>query len=213
MHPRGPQCMVDWRYVRGGFVGWYAGNERVGVWEPAPANIRGEPLAPYGLRLTAQPAETVGPTFPQDKPWEYSCQIHTLLYEEGVYRAWYECVPDDHFKGKPLAWPTGHGNLLCYAESDDGYTWRKPNLGIASYHNIAETNIVYGRELSPNGMHGSGVFKDLHAPSAERYKLIYMATVTNVDQDAWAAEHRPALATRWILCAFARQPLVGNCWA
>jgi hypothetical protein len=182
--------MVDWRYIRGGFVGWYAGNERIGVWEPAPAHTRGEPNAPYGLHLASQPAETLGPTFPQDKPWEYSCQIHTLLYEEGVYRAWYECVPDDHFKGQQLAWPTGHGNLLCYAESDDGFTWRKPNLGIASYHSISNTNIVYGRELSPNGMHGSGVFKDPSAPAAERYKLIYMATATEADQDAWIAAHR-----------------------
>jgi len=61
MRPEGPQCFVDWRFVKAGFVGWYADADRVGVWEPAPENTVGKPEAPYGIRLQAQPAEeTVG---------------------------------------------------------------------------------------------------------------------------------------------------------
>ena len=133
MRPEGPQCFVDWRFVKAGFVGWYADADRVGVWEPAPENTVGRPEAPYGVRLQAQPAEeTVGPNMARDKPWEYTYHINTVLYDEGVYRAWYECVPEDHFRGLDVGWPKGHGNLMCYAESDDGFNWRKPALGLAS---------------------------------------------------------------------------------
>ena len=105
MQPKGPQSFVDWRYVRAGFVGWHAGARRVGVWEPAPADTLGKPEAPFGIRLCAQPAQTIGPILVRDKPWEYAYQIHTVMYDEGVYRAWYECVPGDHFEHQifPLA--------------------------------------------------------------------------------------------------------------
>lgn len=190
MRPRGPQCLVDWRYVKAGSVGWYAGAERIGLWESAPSQTRGRSMAPSGIRLRAQPAETLGPILPRDKPWEYRHVIATVLYDEGIYRAWYSGVPGDHFKGQKLRWPVGHGNVLCYAESDDGVTWRKPNLGIAEYHGETQTNIVYGRDLSLTGFHGGSVFKDLHAPPAERYKLIYMGLITDVDVDAWKATYR-----------------------
>lgn len=190
MRPRGPQCFVDWRYVRAGFVGWYADGNRIGVWDSSPANTQGTPIAPHGIRLQAQSAQTIGPIIPRDKPWEYAYHISTVIHDEGVYRAWYECVPTDHFSDQRPRWPIGHGNVLCYAESDDGFNWRKPNLGIAAYHDQPQTNIVYGRDLSPNGLHGVGVFKDPHAPSSERYKLIYMGLVTDVDAAAWIETHR-----------------------
>lgn len=189
MAVQGPQLFVDWRYVRAGFVGWYAGDQRVGVWEPAPANTLGAPLAPYGIRLQAQCAETVGPILPRDKPWEYTYHINTVMYDEGVYRVWYECIPNDHFGGKALPWALGHGNVLAYAESDDGFTWRKPRLDFMPYEGQA-TNIVYGRQLSPNGQHGVSVFKDPHAPAAERYKLIYMAAASDIDAEQWRARYQ-----------------------
>ena len=186
MRPEGPQCFVDWRFVKAGFVGWYADDQRVGVWEPAPENTVGRPEAPFGVQLRAQPAEeTVGPNMPRDKPWEYTYHINTVLYDEGIYRAWYECVPEDHFRGLDVGWPKGHGNLMCYAESDDGFNWRKPALGLAPYHGEENTNIVYGRELSPNGLHGGSVFKDPSAPPGERYKLIYMGSAEESDSAAW----------------------------
>ena len=191
MRPAGPQCFVDWRFVKAGFVGWHSGADRIGVWEPAPADAVGRPEAPFGIRLRAQPAqETIGPVMPRDKPWEYTYHLNSVLYDEGVYRAWYECVPDDHFKRQDVPWPKGHGNVMCYAESDDGFTWRKPALGLAAYYGEEDTNIVYGRNLSPNGLHGGSVFKDPHAPAAERYKLIYMGSADETDIAAWRAKQR-----------------------
>lgn len=191
MRPCGPQPLVDWRYVKAGYVGWYAGDTRIGVWEPAPPATSGRPNAPFGIRLRAQPATTIGPTLPRDRPWEYNYAIATVMHEAGVYRAWYSAVPGDHFGDPPPRWQTGHGNLLCYAESDDGFTWRKPNLGFAEYHGETQTNIVFGRDLSPNGFHGGSVFKDPSAPAEERYKLIYLGLAADVDIAAWKATYRP----------------------
>jgi hypothetical protein len=191
MRPRGPQCFVDWRYVRAGYVPWYARAERLGVWDPAPPGTYGQPKAPSGVRLQAQRAEKLGPTIPRDRPWEYAYNVATALHDGGVYRVWYSCVPDDHFEGHELRWPIGYGNLLCYAESDDGFTWRKPALGIAPYRGKEQTNIVYGRDLSPNGFHGGSVFLDPHAPDGERYKLLYMGLIASEDVERWRADHRP----------------------
>jgi hypothetical protein len=189
MEPKGPQLFVDWRYVRAGFVGWYAGDKRIGVWDPAPEDTVGTPHAPFGIRLQAQVAETVGPILPRDKSWEYTYHINTVMYDEGVYRIWYECIPGDHFIRDDVPWPLGHGNILGYAESDDGFNWRKPELGITDYHG-EPSNIVYGRNLSPNGQHGVTVFKDPQAPAAERYKMIYMAAESGVDMEEWKAKYR-----------------------
>lgn len=191
MRPHGPQCFVDWRYVKAGYVGWYSGTDRIGIWDPALANTRGIARAPFGIRLQSQRATKIGPIMKRDRPWEYTYHINTVMYDGGVYRAWYECIPSDHFEGRDLRWALGHGNVLCYAESDDGFAWRKPNLGIAAYYGETQTNIVYGRELSPNGLHGSGVFKDPQAPAEERYKLIYMGLISDVDFDELKAQYHP----------------------
>ena len=70
MSPKGPQCFVDWRWVKAGFVGWYSGETRIGVWEEAPSNTVAKPEGPFGIRLNVQQAKNVGPIMKRDKPWE-----------------------------------------------------------------------------------------------------------------------------------------------
>ncbi len=67
-------------------------------------------------------------------------------------------------------------------------TWRKPPVGRTAYYGETKSNIVYGRALSPNGMHGASVFKNPHALAAERYKLIYMGMAVGVDTASWQAK-------------------------
>jgi len=58
------------------------------------------------------------------------------------------------------------GDLTCYAESSDGLTWTRPNLGIFSFDGNRENNIVWD-------LHGACVFKDEDALDPEqRYKAI-----------------------------------------
>jgi hypothetical protein len=58
------------------------------------------------------------------------------------------------------------GDLTCYAESDDGLTWTKPNLGIFEFDGSLDNNIVWD-------LHGASVFRDDdEADPAKRYKAI-----------------------------------------
>jgi len=56
---------------------------------------------------------------------------------------------------------------LCYAESEDGINWSKPNLGLISFDGSKENNILI------ENAHGAGVFLDEEEMDpAKRYKLV-----------------------------------------
>jgi len=57
------------------------------------------------------------------------------------------------------------GDLTCYAESDDGLTWTKPNLGIFEFDGSRDNNIVWD-------LHGASVFRDDEADPEKRYQAI-----------------------------------------
>src|SRR5262249_24523048 len=61
--------------------------------------------------------------------------------------------------------------VTCYAESKDGITWTKPNLGLFEFLRSKDNNIVWmgGKET-----HNFTPFKDKNpsAPEAERYKAL-----------------------------------------
>ena len=58
------------------------------------------------------------------------------------------------------------GDLICYAESDDGVEWWKPNLGIFTFDGSGDNNIVWDH-------HGMSVFIDRAEPDDnKRYKAI-----------------------------------------
>ena len=43
----------------------------------------------------------------------------------------------------------GHKSLMAYAESDDGITWRKPELGLSEFNGSKRNNLVKTvREIS-----------------------------------------------------------------
>lgn len=58
------------------------------------------------------------------------------------------------------------GDLTCYAESEDGLTWRRPKLGIFAFDGSLDNNIVWD-------LHGASVFRDeKESEPGERYKAI-----------------------------------------
>ena len=58
------------------------------------------------------------------------------------------------------------GDLTCYAESDDGLTWTKPNLGLFEFNGNPNNNIVWD-------LHGACVFRDEdESDPQKRYKMI-----------------------------------------
>ena len=67
--------------------------------------------------------------------------------------------------GRPFA-DNDRGDLTLYAESDDGITWVKPNVGIFTFNGSAGNSIVWD-------LHGASVFIDREEKNPEkRYKAI-----------------------------------------
>ena len=88
-----------------------------------------------GLTRTFHAAEKYAgnPVLRKDKPWEGGKAIAgpylygTVMWDQGKLRMWYHCV--------------GKGYVNCYAESEDGITWTKPNLGIIEYGGSKDNNL------------------------------------------------------------------------
>jgi hypothetical protein len=77
---------------------------------------------------------------------------------------WYEVI---------TPYPHGAKDVLCYAESSDGVTWEKPNLGLCEFDGSKSNNIVYDETVAGHGFHGIGVCFDPSAPAEQRSKMIY----------------------------------------
>jgi len=73
------------------------------------------------------------PVLRKDKPWEGGKAIAgpylygTVMWDEDKLRMWYHCVRD--------------GYVNCYAESKDGISWTKPNVGVVEFNGSKENNL------------------------------------------------------------------------
>lgn len=135
-------------------------------------------------------------------PWEGSyCNNHSIFKDGDIYRMYYAGVHYDVRPGKVI--DDEHGFFLCYAESDDGIHWRKPNLGLYSFRGSTNNNIIM-TEDSIGGVKAAAssaaVFVDENpdaAPDA-RYKAIisdYTAS-GGVPRGALAFKSRDAI--HWV---------------
>jgi len=82
------------------------------------------------------------PVLPVDRPWEAAGVTHPcVLYdsEAKLFRMYYTAYAT-------RAGASGAGALACYAESTDGFTWRKPELDIQPFGDSATSNILFGSE-------------------------------------------------------------------
>ena len=111
-------------------------------------------------RRLNRPVQHAGnPIMEPESPQEFN---RVLLYgsvvhdpEEGRFRMWYSSSTQSP---KPLS-------HLLYAESDDGYAWRRPSLDV-----VPGTNIVMDDDRK---IHGPTVILDRDEPDeAKRYKMI-----------------------------------------
>ncbi len=175
LKPKGEQCFVNYMYVDAGMVAWTSAGKKAPQWGVPVSGITGNPSGAYGIRLEAQKAELIGPVIEMKEPWEvnYNMYFTAAMYENGTYRAWYSCIPSDHMQQKDARYKMASGQVLCYAESKDGLHWEKPGLGLQQF-NGQETNICFGRELSPYGFQSGSVFLDPNGSMQERYKMIYV---------------------------------------
>lgn len=123
-----------------------------------------------GIALRVHPARKTGErNLQRDRPWESATpNWFSVLQDGATCRMWYECYDVE-------GWPTTDDTSFCYAQSEDGVHWDKPDLGLFSYQGSDSTNILF-RLIGPEGahsrVHGACVFVDPSAPAGERYKAV-----------------------------------------
>jgi hypothetical protein len=109
-----------------------------------------------GAVLTVNGPQSSEVVIRPDRPWEQlMISFYTTVIEEnGKIRLWYICRD---IENKPN---------LAYAESTDGVTWTKPNLGIVDYHGSRDNNLVGVPSLD------GAVFRDPKARLGEEYVYV-----------------------------------------
>jgi hypothetical protein len=137
------------------------------------------------------------PLFEEDKPWEmrFDNLYANVIYDEerGIYKCWYSpFIIDVSAKGMTLEQrkeieyePPAREMAICYATSQDGINWVKPELGLVEYEGTKATNILWrGRGEGGKhweGPHGTGIFKDLRdSDPKRRYKAFLKAEILSV---------------------------------
>lgn len=125
-----------------------------------------------GLRLVTERCRKSEALLKPDKPWEdFRVGPGTVMLDGGRYRLWYSALSTAFFDVG-----SDTGSYVCYAESEDGYHWGKPELGVVPLEGSKKNNIVSGDEKGPYPRIGGGsAFVDPAAPPEERYKYIYSA--------------------------------------
>jgi hypothetical protein len=93
-----------------------------------------------------------------EEPDEHRASFPTVIYDNGLWRMWYRAIPShgDYYK-----------SLMAYAESDDGITWRKPELGLSEFNGSKKNNLV----KTVRGLSTVSVMYDKEAPPERRYVM------------------------------------------
>ena len=111
-----------------------------------------------------------------DAPWEGTGSGYHSVFRDGdKYRMYYKAWHIDVSRGRLDT--SAHPLYCCYAESDDGIHWRKPELGLHEFRGSKANNIVIASGTIGGAQADAGhpaVFKDdnPNCPADARYKAI-----------------------------------------
>lgn len=121
------------------------------------------------------------PLFSEDRPWEprFDNLYANVLWDgqEKRFKCWYSPFTiDPAVRETPREkWGTapyparGREMGVCFASSQDGLVWEKPELGLVEFDGSRNNNLV------KRGPHGAGVFFDPQDRDPERrYKMFYL---------------------------------------
>ncbi len=119
-----------------------------------------------GTNLVMHNPHDEGEVLQFDKPWEGPfCAYVTIIKDDETYRLYY--------RGIPTVGKDGNSDeVTCYAESDDGIHWKKPNLGIFQVNGTTRNNVIL-TDAAPV-THNFSPFKDMNPDvvSGSRYKAL-----------------------------------------
>ena len=122
-------------------------------------------------RLALQQPEPQKVALVTGKPWEgNTCAYYTVFADtnaagENILRMYYRGSNYNHDTRSQT-----HRQVTCYAESQDGIHWTKPNLGLYEFEGSKENNIVWDGA----GTGSFTPFKDTNpaCPATARYKAL-----------------------------------------
>lgn len=103
----------------------------------------------------------------------------SVLHVDSKFRMWYSpvgegpdpAIPEDQLDSVPYLDAALTRGPVCYAESEDGIHWERPNLGQFSYRGNKEHN---GLDMGFDTIAGAAIIRDERDPDpARRYKAIF----------------------------------------
>jgi len=96
----------------------------------------------------------------------------TIRRENGRFRMWYSATGTDSpiTPGQPVR-PWQHYMRVCYAESQDGLHWQRPELGLVEFKGSRHNNILAGIQRLP-----TVVYDEREADPQRRYKCFGEST-------------------------------------
>lgn len=119
-----------------------------------------------GATLKLHEPHLAGVALRFDRPWEGAFSGYVTVLKDGDrFRMYY--------RGLPVAGRDGSSDeVTCYAESRDGATWHKPNLGLFEIHGTRENNVILAGQAPFS--HNFAPFLDTRpgVPAAERFKAL-----------------------------------------
>ena len=105
-----------------------------------------------------------------DEPWEgNACGYFSVFQDGDIYRMYYRGW---HFVVAKDSLDLPHGEVVCYAESDDGIHWTRPDLGLVEFSGSKRNNIILPNPEVTSLCSSFQPFRDEnpHAEPDARYK-------------------------------------------
>lgn len=113
-----------------------------------------------------------------DQPWEGNVSYYHTVFRDGDrFRMYYRGAHVDEQDGET------HHQVVCYAESSDGLTWQKPDLGIVEFNGSRHNNIIW----DGIGSHTFVPFRDLNPAASPDFAYKAVAA----DKEGLYAFHSP----------------------
>ncbi len=113
-----------------------------------------------GAELVLQTPTDEGPVFDFDQPWEGMASVYTTVIKDGDKFLLY-------YRGQPTE--SASSSVTCYAESTDGTSWVRPNLGLHQVSGTFDNNVILTDAVRDDSF---APFIDTNpdAPPEERFK-------------------------------------------
>lgn len=116
------------------------------------------------LELELHAPHNEGPVLYFDQPWEGHFSAYcTIIHDGDLYRAYYRGVREAGADGRP-------NEVTCYAESDDGIQWRKPELGIFEVNGMKANNVILAHAAPVRHNFSPFIDRNPKADPEQRYK-------------------------------------------